>query len=486
MPGIEVVTTTRVGPSAPTLAASGQFFVAGIAERGDSALPILLRSTADMERYLGTRQSFAATLWDTLKVFFDEGGSQAYVARVVGPAASVGTLTLQDRAGSPVNTIRVDAANPGAWSSTVTVQVQNGSIPNSYRVTVRLSGTIVEDVNNLLTPVAGVNAFAKSPYIRMTDLASATAAPNNIPAAIAATALSAGADDRAAVNEAALVTALSRFTYDLGDGAVAIPGYNSTGTIWPGINTHCQANRRVGLLAFPRNTAKATLLSSAAVVDTLWCGAFAPWVRITDGVGGYIAVPPEGYVAAARARAHESTGPWRVPAGAPSAARTLLDVDDAFTVQDAKDLDDGHVSVVRKITNQVRLYGWRSLSSNTVDYAYLKDRDVLNWFVTKSENALEDYVFATVDARGHLLSQINAAIVGVADPVRVAGGLYELFDSTGRQVDPGYRVTTDQTVNPPSSLATNVINVVLEVRLSPSAGLIRLTIVKVGLLSGLS
>ena len=484
MPGVEVITATRVGPTAPLAAVSGQFFVSGITERGDTVKPILLRGVPDMQKYLGSRTSYSATVWDCVKTFFDEGGAQCYVARVVGPAASVGSLTLDDRAGAPVDTLRVDAANAGAWSANMTVQIQNGSVANSYRVTIRLDGVIVEDVNNLTTPVAGVNAFAQSPYVRLVDLASATAAPSNIPAVIAATALSAGADDRAAVTAAIVYGGLDLFNYELGDGAVACPGF-STSAVWTAINTHCVTNRRIGILAAARNDSKATLLTRTADLDSEYCGLFAPWVRISDGVGGYVAISPEGYVAAARARAHQLEGPWRTPAGAPSVSRVLLDVDQAFSQSDSKDLDDGRVSIIRNMANSVRLYGWRSLSSDTADYSYLKDRDVLNWFVTQCENALENYVFATVDSRGHLLSQVNAAVVGVADPVSVAGGLYAKYDDQGREVDPGYKVITDSSVNTLASLAENVVNVVLEVRLSPTSGLIRLTIVKVGLLSGM-
>jgi hypothetical protein len=485
MPGVEVITATRQGPSAPLAAASGQFFAVGIAERGDNANPILIRGAADMAKYLGSRQSYSATLWDNLATFFNEGGTQAYVSRVTGPAASVGTLTLQDKAGSPLNTLRVDAQNPGAWSANLKVAVAAGSIPNTFRLTVTLSGVVVEDYNNLATPTAAVNAFAKSAYVRCTDLASVTAAPNNIPAPLAATALSAGNDDRAAVTPTMLIAGLDRFNYTLGDGAVSIPGYN-TAAVWTGIDTHCRANRRVGILASARNDTKTTLLSRTADLDSEYSAVFAPWVRISDGSGGYVAISPEGYVAAARARAHNTVGPWKAAAGVGSVATTLLDVDGpTFSVQDAKDLDDGRINVIRVVANSIRLYGWRSFSSDVVNYPMIKARDTLNWFVTRCEAALENYVFATVDAKGQLLSAINAAIVGVAEPVRVAGGLYELYDATGKRIDPGYKVVTDSSVNTPDTLATNVVNALLTVRLSPTGGLIRLTIVKAGLTSGL-
>ena len=38
------------------------------------------------------------------------------------------------------------------------------------------------------------------------------------------------------------------------------------------------------------------------------------------------------------------------------------------------DLDAGQVSLIRKIGNTFRLYGWRSLSTDVDNYWFLKDR----------------------------------------------------------------------------------------------------------------
>lgn len=484
MPGVVVTTATQSGPSAPLRAASGQFFVVGLTERGSTTDPILLRGKADMSRLLGTRVSYGA-VWDAVQTFFDEGGQQCYVSRIVGTTPTVGTLTLVDRAGSPLNTIRVDAANPGSWSTQVKIEVVNGSLANTYRINVYLNDVLVEYYNNLATPADAVSRFAASPFIRCTDLASATAAPNNNPALLIPTALSAGTDDRATVVAANYVTGLNKFVRDLGDGAVAIPG-QSVNAIWTGINTHCIANNRIGLLAGARNDSVATLQTRSTEVNSEFCGIFAPYIRISDGVNGYYAISPEGYVAGARARAHDLEGPWRAPAGAISQARAVLEPDQKFTKTEADTLDAARVSAIRTISNTTRLYGWRSLSGDETNYMFLKDRDVLNYLVTQCEAALEPYVFDTIDAKGQLLSAINAALVGVVEPIRQAGGLFEKFDPVNNQmIDPGYKVVTGSEVNTVITLATNTVNAQVFVRISPTGGLIKLTIIKVGLNSGM-
>lgn len=493
MPGVVVTTETRGGPSTPLRPASHQFFVVGQTERGDTAKPNLVRSMNDVERVLGDRVTYGS-VHDQLETFFSEGGRQAWVARVVGGAATKGTLTLNDRAGVPAPTLRVDAASAGAWSTRLTVEVRDGTVTDTFRIMVRLDSQIVEDQNNITNPAAAVTRFDDSPYIRLTDLISATVAPNNNPAVLADTALSAGSDDRAAITAATHTGALDQFTPDYGDGAVAIPGQTGD-TVWNAIDTHCKANNRIGLLAAARGATKTDMIGYAKGLNSEYLGMFSPWVVIPDGAGGTRVISPEGYVAGCRARAHDEIGPWRAPAGAIAKGQWILDVDQTFTEADGNDMDIGKVSVIRRIANIVRLYGWRSLSNDQDNYAYLKDRDLLNRLVNEAEARLEEFVFEPIDNRGQLLSAIEAELVGMVDPIREAGGLYENFapvtatddvdeDAEGELIDPGYIVITDSSVNPPSSLAQNKITARLLVRISPTGGLIELTIVKVGILSG--
>lgn len=429
----------------------------------------------DYAQFLGSRVSYGA-LYDQLLTFFSEGGEQAVVARVVGPAATVGNLTLVDNAGTPQNTLRIDAASAGAWSTQIKVQVLDGSLTNTFRIIVTLNDVVVHDVNNLATPADAVNAFSTSPYVRAVNLASATTPPNNNPDTLAATALSAGTDDRASATDTHYVSALDRFDYEQGDGAVAIPGRNTT-AIWTGINTHCKANNRIGLLAAVQSESKANLLNRVSEVNSEYCGLFTPWVRISDNAGSYRTISPEGYVAGCRARAHSATGPWRVPAGDLAVANTLVGLDVVYSRSNASDLSDGRVNVIKIVANSIRLYDWKSMSSNS-EYTYLHNRDLLNYLVVQSEKVLETHLFKPIDGKNQLLSQVAASIVGMVSPIAKANGLYPLYNAQNQQIDPGYKVITDNTVNSPADLALNKIAARLMVRISPVGAFITLTIVK--------
>jgi len=482
MVGINITTEANGGQAEALLDASSQAFFTGLTERGDIDAPIRVRGIADVELLTGARVSYGV-LYDQLATFFSEGGVQAYISRVVGPGATAGTLTLQDRAGTPANTLKVDAANPGAWSSTLKVEVREGSRVNTFRIIVSLGDDVVHDFNNISSPAEAAIKFANSAYVKVTNLGAATAAPNNNPKVLAATALSAGTDDRANVDDDDYIAALNRASIDLGDGAVAIPGRNSS-AIFEAIDAHCKANRRIGILAGDLDDDIAALVSLASSIDSDALGMFGPWLNVSNDFGGVRAISPEGYVMAVRARAHIQDGPWRAPAGAIAKSEFIQGAVTKYTTADIDDLEAGKVNAIRQIGSSVRLYGWKSLTDDTENWEYLKDRDLINYLVVKSEATLEDYVFAPIDGKGHTLSAIRQALVGILEPIRLEGGLYENVNELGEQVDPGYSVKCDKTNNTALTLSQNKISADMKVRVSPVGGLINLTITKVGILSG--
>lgn len=259
-PGVNVSTATRSGPTGVVLAPSGQYFAVGLSERGPVNSPVKINSMGDYKRVFGERVPYGA-LFDDLSAFFECGGTQAHVLRVVGPAATVGTYSLMDGAATPAATIKINAASPGAWSSRITVQVEVGTNgADSRKVTVRLDGVVVEAYNNLTTVADIITRFGASPYVRLEDLGSLSAAPTNMPAAGAPVALTAGVDDRAAVNAAVLTAALPLLKVGLGDGSVAAPGFGQA--MHTALIDHAKEHRRVALLTVARGATVSDLAAA--------------------------------------------------------------------------------------------------------------------------------------------------------------------------------------------------------------------------------
>jgi hypothetical protein len=487
MPGVNVTVGAVSGPSAPTLAPSSKYFAVGLAERGLTTEPTRVTSFAQFQELFGARTTYSA-LWDDIRTFFEEGGTEAYAVRVVGPAATTGTLTggLQDQQGTPATTLNVAARSAGAWSSGLTIQVMAGPTAATYRLVVRLGGVVVHDWTNLRDPEEAVSRSSTSPYVKITNAGSPAVAPQNNPAVAAATALGAGTDDRASVTATHYVNALALFTTELGDGAVAIPGIGTT--VHAGLIAHADASNRIALLAAASTTDKATLISTAAALDAKRAGLFAPWIKIPDeyGGGGTRTISPEGYVAAARARAH-AEGPWRAPAGDMSTARYVVGPATVFTGVDGNDLDSAKVNVIRTISRTTRLYGWVSLAADRDNWGFLTGADTVNRVVTEAYRQLEPYLFGVIDARGHLLGKIAGTLEGIVAPMADRNGLYARLnpaDPTGPPLDPGYRVRVLD-INPVEVAAQNKVLAELGIRVSPTAAIVQLTVTKAAVTAAL-
>jgi hypothetical protein len=485
MPGVIVTAGAVAGPSTPTSAPSGTYFVAGQAERGPADGPQLVTNLAEFRTYFGEQTTYGA-IYDDVAMYFQEGGSRAYVTRVVGGDATTGALAapLDDRAVAPVSTLSVTASSPGAWAASVSVTVIDGAATDTFRIRVFRDGDLVEDFPNLHSPAEAVSKVnAKSTYIRLTNLASATAAPDNNPAAVGPLTLTAGTDDRAAIVAADYVAALDRFGKDLGDGAVAIPGIGSA--VHAGLVAHATVFNRLALLSAAQGSDVATLIGYAEAADAQRAGLFAPWVRIPDGYGGTRAISPEGFVAAARAKAHQLSGPWRAAAGEISRASYAVAPDEVFTVTEMTTLDESGVNVIRTIASTVRLYGWRSTSSDVENWAYLTGADVVNRVVVEAQKRLEQYVFGVIDSSGHLLSVVHGTLVGIVLPMASAGGLFAHYDIDGNQTDPGYAVRSDASINSVDSLALNQVLAEVTIRPAPTAALVRITVTKAAVTASL-
>lgn len=492
MPGTEVLVETISGPSPRNRAPGSTYFVGGQTERGPIDEAILVRSMAELERLCGPRVTYGA-IADDLAQYFGEGGPRAYVARTVGPAALPASSTLVDRAVAPLDTVTLEAKNPGAWGNTLTRQVANGVALNS--VTITISGTpdgtdeVFEDLANPAAIVAAINAGSR--WVTATNEGSATVAPNNNPAVSAATALAGGTDDRASIVTQDYLDAVDAlFGEDLGAGAIAIPGQPSS-AVGSGLLAHADERNRIAILATTSGqtptAAETAAAAQAGVTGAEAGGLYYPWTKIAVGGGLTRTISPEGYVAAARARAHNQTGPWRAGAGEISRAKGIVvglerEIDKAT----GDELNAARVNALRTIGKNVQVYGVRSLSSNEIDWKFLTYRDFINDLVVEAKARLESSNFAVIDGQLNVFKAAEGIVLGILQPYVTAGGIFPRRDpDTGEVLDRGYVVDTGPGVNTPETILEGAIVVEFGVRPSPTAEIVRAIVRKAGLTAAL-
>lgn len=486
--GVLVTTSTRSAPATTQRSAASTYFAVGQAERGITTKAIEITSLADYERLLGGRVTYGA-LYDDIRTFFEEGGARAFVSRVVGPAATLATKNLPDGAGTPINTVRLDALSAGAWGASISYEVQAGTISGTRKLVIYYSGAGspgTETYDNLATPAAFASALTKSAFVRGTDLGSATAAPNNLPVIAGVTSLTGGSDDRASITTTHYTTALGNFLQSYGAGAVSIPGQTSA-SVGAALTAHAAANRRLALTAVANSSSSSQAMAAMTTLRALTSGTehvglFWPNIVVPDGTGGTRTITPEGYVAACRSRAIEQEGPARAPAGEIAQARFVSGTEQDVSQTLAGTLTDGGVSPIRIIANRVRLYGWRSASSDEANYHLLTARDVLNYVAVAIEADFESLTWRTIDSSRRLFSDMTNRAKGILEPLRADGQLFEQVDpASGQQVDPGYRIDTGPAVNTVLTAQANIAKAAISVRPPGSAEQLLVDIAKVAL-----
>lgn len=482
MPGVVVNTGVRVGPSGTTTAPASTFFVVGEAERGPTDAPQLVRSMTEYDKYFGGYTA-SGVLYQHLQTFFEEGGTRAYVLRVLNSTATAGDLDLDGRTSTGV-ALSLVAANGGTWSTKLSIEIEDGIVASTYRVSVLYDGALVYK-----TPEVASNAAAATALnANVSHLLTATAGANNSFPAVTTTpeAFGAGTENLASITDANVVTALELFGEELGAGAISAPSRNGT-TVWNGLRDHAVANRRIAVCAFDEaddvDDAKTAAAGYAGATvgaqsDASHMAFYWPWVKVPDGAGGTRTISPESFVAAARAKAHESSGPWRPGAGIISSSSFATGLSTAVTKATGEALDNARVNALRVVEGTVRVYGARSVSADETNWRFITYRDTINLITVQSEASLEKYVFSVIDGRKSIFAKVSSELVTILEDVRSKGGVFESVGEDGQLIDRGYSVEVSDAINPTTDLASGIVRARVGVRVSSVADIITVIITK--------
>lgn len=492
MPGVVISTAVRTGPTGNTVRETSQAFFAGLAQRGPTTHAVKVNSTEEYQAQFGGFVNYGY-LHDTVQTFFEEGGTQCYIARVVGPGATVGTLTIADddpNATGALDSIRIDANGAGDWSTGITVMVTGGIASGTRQLIIYWNSTLIFNTGDCATVpqmVGKINRDAiASNYVTAEALGEylPEVTANGIPVA-----LSAGDDDLASITTTEHVAALNLFLDSFGAGVVANPE-SSADAVQNALLDHANTYNRVCLLFEPVGTLLLTDNISNDITDearsitsaqsnTEHAQLVFPWVyKPTDVLGVNRLIPPVGYVAGCRARAHNQVGPQQAGAGIISNARYVNGLEYDIDRANGDRLDAANVVAIRRINNTIRIYGARTLSSDASNFRYITGQDVVNHVVVEANRSLEDLLFSTIDGRNNIFASVEAKLIAILEPLRLSGALYEAFDANGRRIDYGYTVKCDPSLNPVTQLAEGLVKAKVGLRVSSVGDKIEVDIVK--------
>lgn len=486
MPGVVLTTSVVTGPTTITVAPTSTLFIAGVTQRGPEGTAFLVQSLADYEEIYG---GYVADgyVHQSLQTFFEEGGSRAYVSRVIDQSAAVSASVALLDADSEDALILV-ASGEGTWphSGVLEASVSQPTPGSTFRVRVLLNDEIVYSTPVCSTISDAIEEINNSAIASLYVTAVAGGAGAEIPEE--ADYNFAGGSNGSTLIDSDFTAALGAFIKTLGPGAVCMPGKFGN-TIWTALSAHAAANNRIALLGFDRDDTPSEAIATAGSlvnnVGSEHSAWFYPWVKIERN-GLTVSVPCEGYVAGKRAKTHNELGSWQSYAGIRTTGDFVKGTYRALTSAEANDLNSGFINPIRVINGDVRVYGARSASDDVENYRFITSKEVVNDVVAKAEERLERLVFNVIDGRGTLFGEVQATLTGILAPIAQAGGLYPMYAENGRLIDPGYKVTVNEALNPVTQLATGTVKARVGMRVSSIGDTIEVEISKSNLTASLA
>jgi phage tail sheath protein FI len=436
MPG--VYTESVPSSSAPIDAVSSSTggFV-GISVRGVVGVPVLITSWQSFLNNFayGMDSPFLANsdLAYAVYGFFQNGGTRAYVVRVVGDAGAKATKALT------TDGVVATAKDEGAWGNNLKVSVSaNADVTTEFDVTVKLYDEIVEVIKNCSNTTTESNYFVDkvngtSQFIKL-----------GTGTLVAATdvALLSGNDGISDIADADYEDGLNKFDSVDDVNLICMPGQTSN-TLVKALNDYCATRRDVfaifdGVKASDLATIKAlrkTIASPGAL--------YYPWIRVTDPLsktGKLRDCPACGHMMGVYARTIAERGVHKNPAGVEATVRGAIEVVSILSKGDIETLNPlGINCIIPKANYGIVAWGARSCSADA-DMKYVSDI-LLDTMIKKSVvNGTQWVVFEPHDPA--LWGRVKATVEGFMD------GMWRQGSLLGTKASEAYFVKCDEDLNP--------------------------------------
>ena len=381
-------------PQLVALADNGQARGAflGAFAQGPTAEPVLIQSWYDFGKTFGSLSDSYQATWAVYS-FFANGGRSAYIKRVTGSGATAASVVLRDRAGTPLSTLRVTAKSAGAWGNALTAEV-TASSTTTFNLIISDANGVLEQYTDLSMSstnsrycVAYVNSA--SYYVTLTNLASGTAAPANMPEVAGVKAFSSGADGSAPTraNYQTALTTFDAITNPLiminADASYAFASGGDAGAraakvlLDNDVTAYADARGDVFALIDPpagSTTAEALTyaIDGCGAVDGGNAAMYFPWVVIPDllksAPGATRVVGPAAIAAGKYLETDAARGVFKTPAGFGTKIGSAVALERSLTNTELDSLNSASkpVNAIRNVPGAgIVIMGGRTLNNST-------------------------------------------------------------------------------------------------------------------------
>lgn len=503
-PGTTVVIAEALPPAAaPT--ATDVAFLLGEAQRGPTDIPALVRSPQNFRERFGDRIP-ESRLSDDVDGFFGEGGSRAYVLRLVDATAAAAAATQEG--------ITITAVDPGTWGDEIEVElvaaavaraqllepapaprllladdekpakparkppVAGGAVDDDddeFALTVTYRGVVVERAVALQTAGDLIAWAGRSNYIR------ARASNEAAPLKAATYELAGGKDGTLpVVSPQLLLEAALRFDVALGPGQLAAGGKTTPAQHEALLKAAEPANRVTYLDGPPTADVAALAAHRQALIDVApearIGGLWAQRARIPGLAPGTTRLASWSAIQAGlSARADQGGNPNQAAAGSFGICRYATGLEREFSDVEREALMHAGVNTAKIVYGRPRGYGFRTLvdeNGEQRDWLFLNNSRLAMAIKARADAIAETYLFISIDGKGILFSALRGELGGMCAEYW-PDGLY------GETLEDAYRVDTGEAVNTPETIAAGEIRAMIGLHMAPPAEWVYIPIVKV-------
>jgi phage tail sheath protein FI len=485
------------GPNSNTIAA----FV-GPNDRGPQS-PTLVTSWSEYTTKFGTWNTYAnnnlpLAVW----MYFANGGNQAYISRVPGAGAGIGSRTLQDRAATPLNTLTLSAKNAGSWSTNsgsyygISFSITDSVTTGYFDLTIYFGGITdayqVEKFTDLSMTASNARYApsvinASSLYVNAADAGSATTGNNRNPSTVAVASGSLTGGTNGSTVSAITSTHLGYFDTIKTSLLMNLPGWTDSASVNAAI-AYAEARGDVFVIVDGTSlpvgdvlTASTQLYTNGTYTQSSYAAVYYPQLTIPDptlGVGAATGatrtIGAGGAVAGLYVSTDASRGVFKAPAGLQSRISNAVSV----TVLTNAELDALNSSTVP--ANAIKyvpgagivVMGARTLKSTYVD-RYVPTRRTLIYLEKALKDLTEYAVFEPND--GALWRRLTSTVSGFLTQFWSQGGL------RGNTPSQAFFVKCDSTTNTQTTIDNGEVHLEIGVALQRPAEFV---VIKIGQFDG--
>lgn len=457
-------TTSLNRQSAPSAQSvpSGRAQFVGVTEKGPMRYQETVTNINEYERLFGGRAPYSS-MYDHVRAFFNDGGAEAFITRVVGAAASNGSVTLTDASEVPVEVLTVQVIDPGSHSAGYrAVVTQRSDMGFDLTVTDTTTGRTITSFQAAESPADLANMAWGNRYVVIKDLG---AKVNPAPGVFA---FSAGSDDRESVTVTDYVKAADGHKVPSGVAMLA-PGLTAEVSSEI-LGRHADEK---GKLYLADLDPELTIDEANAIGDQLMGKpnstsvlVFYPAVRIPDTNRRTRTVGASAYAAAARSVTHRLYSPAQPPAGQERKATVGTVPVVALDQDDINELNQHGINGIQTTGGVAFLNNWSSLSADP-SLREAAHTDALNQIRISLEAAMAPLEWRPNEGLDRIRGEAAAAVESVMQPYYAAGYLFPTLDAEGNMVDSGWTVTVENIRESGQNSPYGKLGVVVGVKLSP-------------------